>query len=101
MSILMTESELRRHCNAAGQTCKDMEVGCTCAAGQLVGIGLHMRSPTDWGELDSPKPKPTDTWLAWVFMGAFAALVLSIYLLTEYGPEAIEMLVEFARGALE
>lgn len=33
---MMSESELRARCEAAGQTCKTSEAGCTCA------------NPTDW-----------------------------------------------------
>jgi hypothetical protein len=33
---MMSEYELRSRCNAAGQTCKTSDLGCTCA------------NPTDW-----------------------------------------------------
>lgn len=70
MRTTFTESELRAH-SAAGRTCKT-ECGCTCAAGQLVGIGEDVQGPTDWGVLaarDNPDHEPEQdlsppVWLA-------------------------------------
>lgn len=68
MSIVMSESELRGHCRAAGQTCKT-EMGCTCAAGKFVGIGDYVQGPTDWGALDNPENEPEQEMAPPVWLG--------------------------------
>lgn len=74
MRTIFTEAELRAHCHAAGRTCKT-ECGCTCAAGQLVGIGDPVNGPTDWGALDNPDNEPETpmsppVWLAMLILVA-------------------------------
>lgn len=85
MSIVMSEDELRAHCEAAGKTCKT-EMRCTCPAGKFVGIGDYVQGPTDWGALDNPDDEPEQAMTppAWLGMLILVAIGFGLGMLAEW-----------------